>query len=126
MKDLAVTRSVRDFLANIYTPNGIHVGAAVDADSVQMPCILLSIQSKSSVGSPFYRGTLSVAVNTLASLSTQDAHTELCEQVDESVRTLKGLIGHGSMIDGVVATDVSQHPANQHFATVMEYIIGFH
>jgi hypothetical protein len=126
MKDLAVTRSVRDFLSGIYNSQGIHVGSAVDAESVQMPCILLSIHSRSAVGSPLYRGTLSVAVNTLANITTQDAHTELCEAVDQSVRTITGLSGHGSTVDGVVATDVNQHPSNQHFATVMDYIIGFH
>jgi hypothetical protein len=124
MKDLAISRAIRDRLKTEFPD--IYVGSPVDGESIVMPAILLDIESKSSVGSPLYRGTLSVSVNSLAETTGEEDHRQLCEAVDASVRQMTGYGGYGAILDGVVATNVRQHPVDQHWSSMMEYIIGFH
>ena len=124
MKDLAISRAIRDELKAQFPD--VYVGSPVDGDAIVMPAILLDIESKSTLGSPLYRGTLSVSVNSLAEVSGEEDHRALCQDVDTAVRALTGFGGYGAILAGVVATNVRQHPVDQHWSSMMEYTIGFY
>jgi hypothetical protein len=123
MKDIALARTIREILSAAF--DEVYVGSPVDAGVISMPAILLDIHSTSTVGSLLYRGTLTVAVNSIAETATEEEHRTLSEQVDASVRNLKGISGYGSTLSGIVATNVSNRPVERHWVTMMEYTVGF-
>ena len=125
MKDLALGLLVKSFLLDEFAGENIYVGSPVEADAIRMPAVLIDVSSTAVVGSELYRGTLSLAVNTLCESTSEQAHRTLCQRVDARARLLKGVADLVVEVAGIVATDVRQNPTDNHWSSTMQYTIGF-
>lgn len=126
MKDLALGNLVKELLILEFGPEDIYVGSPVESAQIKMPAILIDVNSTAVVGSELFRGTLSVATNTLCEENSEESHRILSQRVDTAVRSYKGQGNLEVYIAGVVASDVRQNPTDNYWSTTMQYIVGFY
>lgn len=126
MKDLALGNLIKELLLLEFGDEGIYVGSPVESASIRLPAILIDINSTAVVGSGLYRGTLSVATNTLCEQNSEAAHRSMSERVDTMIRSYVGQSNPNVEIGGIVATDVRQNPTDNYWSTTMQYTVGFY
>lgn len=122
MIDLQVTAEIRTRLATQF-PDA-YVGAPLESDNIELPAILLGIESDVVVGSPLQRGTLTASVQSSADDSTAEEHKAFAEAVDAFIR-VQSIATVDLVMWPPVASRITTTQADRHWISELSYIIGF-
>jgi hypothetical protein len=104
--------------------SGVYVGRQHDARELELPAVILKVESEAVVGAQLYRGTLEALVISSADDSTTAQHAALSASVDTALREME-IDTEAVVLCGLVATAAAPDVTGRQFRTALQYTVGY-